>query len=96
MSGLKIITANRLRDGLAVFLSKDGQWVENIAAARLAHNAEEAAELQQLADQAQAENLITGAYLIAVAIEENGIRAISTREYIRSTGPSIGISHVSL
>ena len=39
---LQVVTANRLEDGLVVFLTSDGSWSENINDARTAEDKEAA------------------------------------------------------
>lgn len=82
------MTANRLKDGLVVFLGRDG-WVEDIDEATLATQEVQAKALEALGRQAEAVNEVVGAYLIDVVQEEAGLRPLRLREYLRTRGPSV-------
>ena len=41
-----VITANRLTDGIVVYLAPDGGWVEDIAHARFAETEDETSALE--------------------------------------------------
>lgn len=86
---LRIYTANRLGDGVVVFMDKDGGWAEAIADSRVIAADDEAAETAELADAAEADSIVVGPYLIDVTDEEGDIRPVSYRERIRAYGPSI-------
>jgi len=84
----QILTANRLDDGVVVYLAEDGSWAERIEAARVAGDADAAADLVAAGEIAEHLCQVVGAYLMKVA--DNGIRRpLGTRETIRSKGPSI-------
>ena len=80
----KILTANRLTDGLVVYLGQDG-WTDRPADAARAENDAEAAVLEDRARRAAAENEIADPYLIDV---END-RPLRWRETIRAAGPTV-------
>lgn len=86
---MKVVTANRLRDGEVVYLAADGRFVDSLAGAALA--ADEAAEAALLATarQAIADRLVVAAYSFEVAEAAGRIVPTSTRERIRATGPSV-------
>jgi hypothetical protein len=81
------ITANDLRDGLVVYLDKDGGWTGEIGAARMVVADGVDAALAD-AGRATASGRVVGAYEIAVARTEEGIRPLRLRERIRAFGPS--------
>jgi hypothetical protein len=85
---LQVMTANRLTDGIVVFLGRDG-WVECIDEATLATQEPQAKALDALGRQAEAVNEVVGAYLIDVVREETGLRPLRLREYLRTRGPSV-------
>ena len=92
-SGPRIATANRLHDGLVVFLDQDGDWTRDLRAARIAHDDAQAAELETEAETAVATNLVVGAYLIEVeARNGSGFVPVAHRERIRIGGPTVGHS----
>jgi Protein of unknown function (DUF2849) len=86
---IAVLTANRLHDGIVVYLAADGRWVESIEAAVVAHSAEEAHALQQQGARDSAANLVVEPYLAEVA-EASGRRLPARmRERVRVEGPSI-------
>jgi Protein of unknown function (DUF2849) len=84
-----VLTANRLHDGIVVYLAADGRWVESIEAAVVAHSPEEASALQEHGARDSAANLVVEPYLAEVA--EAGGRRVPARmrERVRVEGPSI-------
>jgi hypothetical protein len=89
-ASLQVMTANRLRDGVVVFLGARG-WVEDIDRASLARSEEEARALDALGRQAMAVNEVVDAYLIEVERHGSGLRPVRLREYLRSEGPSVRV-----
>ena len=85
----KIVTANRLVDGIVVYLAADGSWSERLEDAVVARDADFAEELLAIAAQAEADRLTVGAYLFDVIQIEDGLLPVSAREVIRSLGPSV-------
>ena len=85
----QIVTANRLRDGIAVFLGRTGQWSEKIDEATLALEPKAAAALEARAKQDEVATLITGPYLIDAERRGGRIRAAHIRERMRTLGPTV-------
>ncbi|MGH6908030.1 MAG: DUF2849 domain-containing protein [Aestuariivirga sp.] len=85
----QIVTANRLRDGIAVFLTRSGQWSEKIDDAALALEPQAAAALETRAKGDEDATLVTGSYLIDAERREGGIRAAHIRERMRALGPTV-------
>ena len=85
----QIVTANRLRDGIAVFLGRSGQWSEKIDEATLALEPKAAAALEARAMQDEVATLITGPYLIDAERRDGRIRAAHIRERMRTLGPTV-------
>jgi hypothetical protein len=79
-----VVTANRLVDGIVVYLAPDGGWVENLAHARLANTEPEVALLESEAAKAVAERKVVAAYPMDVALEDGVPVALSVREKIRA------------
>ena len=78
---VQVVTANRLSDGIVVFLDDAGQWVPELAHAVLARDPR-AAEI--LLERARAEAAsVVEPYLIALG--EDG-EPLSLREKIRASG----------
>ncbi len=86
---LKVLTANRLREGDVVYLSRAGRWTAELAEAATAEEAEQEAALLTLAEAAVAEHRVVGPYLMTVALEDGRLRPLSQRERIRAAGPSV-------
>jgi len=94
---MKAVTANRLNDGVVVYLDQDDQWVEQLADAHLMDDVAAGAALARAEER---ETEIVGPYLIEA---EPGGRAVGQkyrRETIRAIGPTVrtdlhkpGVSH---
>ncbi|WNJ98796.1 DUF2849 domain-containing protein [Thalassospiraceae bacterium LMO-JJ14] len=87
---VQLATANRLADGIVVFLGYDGEWTPHIDEARIAEREEDIAELVA---EAEASPSVVGAYLIdaEIRLPEGQGRIVvpdSYREKIRAFGPS--------
>ena len=87
----QIVTANRLRDGIAVFLNRSGRWSESIDEATLALEPEAAAALEARAKTDEKATLVTGSYLIDAERRGGLIRASHIRERMRTLGPTVRI-----
>ncbi len=85
----QIVTANRLRDGAVVYLAADGSWSTNISEGVVARDAVAAERLMAAGNQAAADQVVVGPYLIAVAVNDDRVEPIGTRERIRALGPSV-------
>ncbi len=92
VSGPQIITANRLHDGLVVFLAGGGEWIRTPERARVAHDANQANALQDEAALAARANLIVDPYLIEVSQEDKIPVPVAHRERMRISGPSVSTS----
>lgn len=82
---LQVASANRLADGVVVFLDEAGGWTERLEKAALARD-ERSSEL--LLARAKAEGAsVVDPFLVAVSEEEDGtIVPLSLREKIRASG----------
>lgn len=85
----KVVTANRLGDGLVVFLGKESVWVEDIGKAKIAHAGEDADALLQQGINAEKSNHVVEPYLIDVGDDEAAVTPLHIRERIRTLGPSV-------
>jgi len=86
---LKVATANRLGDGLVVYLAADGSWSERLAEGRVAADEAAQAELEARAQAAAAAHVVVAPYLIEVRDEDGVARPVRYREEIRSRGPTV-------
>jgi hypothetical protein len=90
---VSVLTANRLTDGIVVFLATNGRWVESINGALVARSADEARALQEQGARDAARNLVVEPYL--AALDEGGAAPggrplpARMRERVRVDGPSI-------
>lgn len=83
------LTANRLSDGIVVYLTADDRWSESLQDADVAEGKEVAEALLARAAPSVARNEVVEPYLFEVSREDGGIRAASVRETIRQAGPTI-------
>jgi Protein of unknown function (DUF2849) len=87
----QVMTANRLRDGDVVFLTRDGKWALEIDNAVLAQEPQAAAALEARAKADEKATVVTGAYLFDAERINGKIRASHIRERIRAQGPTVRI-----
>lgn len=85
----QVITANRLNDGLVVFLAEDGCWADSILDAHVLTDEQELENRLAMANAAEQALIVVGPYEIEVTETEKGdIRPVRYRERIRAYGPS--------
>ena len=85
----QLVTANRLRDGIAVFMTKSGAWSEEIDEAVLALEPAAAAALEARAREDERKTLVTGSYLVDAERLNGRVRAAHIRERMRALGPTV-------
>ena len=85
----QLVTANRLRDGIAVFMTRAGDWSETIDEAVLALEPQAAAALEARAKDDEKKTIVTGAYLIDAERLAGRVRAAHIRERMRALGPTV-------
>jgi Protein of unknown function (DUF2849) len=85
----QVMTANRLRDGEVVFLTRSGEWNERIDEAALVQEPQAQKALEVRADEAVKATLVTGPYLFEAERRDGRVRAIHMRERIRTLGPTV-------
>lgn len=89
----QVVSANRLSDGLVVYLCNEGagvSWRLDLADATVAENDERAAELLALGEaDARTRHEAVDPYLIEVAEEGGRRRPTKYREVIRCLGPTV-------
>jgi hypothetical protein len=86
---MQVLTANRLRDGLVVFLDRHDAWVEHILDARVLNGGEEAEAAETVGRDAVAERDVVEPYLIDVRPAATGVTPTRLREKIRAEGPTV-------
>ena len=87
----QVVTANRLHDGLVVFLTADGAWSERIADADAVAGESDAKALMDIAKRAAAEARVVEPYLIGVEKTDGHRRPSHRRESIRAYGPTVQV-----
>lgn len=85
----QVMSANRLRDGEVVYLTRLGVWSEKIDDAVLALEPQAAAALEARAAESVKATLITGQYLVDAERVDGSIRATHIKERIRTLGPTV-------
>ena len=86
---ISVLTANRLGDGIVVFLDFEGAWSENIAEALAARSPDEVRQLQDRGAHDAAHNLVVEPYLMEVREAGGSLIPIRYRERVRVSGPTI-------
>ena len=85
----KVLTANRLSDGISVWLDAAGNWVEQLQDAFIARHAEAVTALEATGKQAFDDNKVVDANVVDVEEINGTLRPLRMRERIRAEGPSI-------
>jgi hypothetical protein len=86
---LVVVTARWLADGAPVYLTPAGSWSRSLQEAKLLPTADGEVEAARRAQDEQP--LVADPYTFKVEKKGNEIDALSTRERIRSTGPTTRI-----
>jgi hypothetical protein len=84
---MKVLTANRLTDGIAVWYANGG-WAETIDHADLAHDKAAEDRLEAIGAAAYANNEVVDVNLIDVTVVDGIVEAVRLREKIRAAGPT--------
>ena len=85
---MKILTANRLTDGEAVWYSTDHSWAETIDRAELAQDKAAEAALEAVGKAAYDDNLVVDVNLVDVEMIDGAIVPNRLRGRIRAAGPT--------
>ncbi len=86
-TGGKIATANRLRDGVVIYLDAKGNWTTDVDAARIAQTPEEEAELKAALDAGVKDNFLLDTAIIDTVVNDH--KPARLREQIRAVGPTV-------
>jgi hypothetical protein len=79
-----VVTANRLVDGIVVYLASGGGWTEEIGRARIAETEEETKALEAEAAKDVAARKVVAVYPMEVAVRDGAVDPLSVRERIRA------------
>jgi hypothetical protein len=85
----QMIIANRLRDGVVVFLASSEGWVPAIAAGALIDSETDAVKLMAIANRHVDECRVIDPQLIEVEVKDGKPRPTAIREAIRAFGPTV-------
>lgn len=85
---MKILTANRLIDGEAVWLAPDHSWIETLDGAEIARDKDAEARLEAIGAEAIRNNRVVDVNLIDVDLVDGAIVPVRLRERIRAAGPT--------
>lgn len=85
---MKILTANRLTDGEAVWYATDRSWAETIERSEIAADKGAEARLEAIGKAAHDDNLVVDVNLIDVELVDGVPVPTRLRERIRAAGPS--------
>lgn len=86
---LKIVTANRLTDGIAVWLGPNNRWVETVADARAESDSDGHAALETAALHGTENALVVDAVLIDAEWVDGAPCPTKLKERIRALGPTV-------
>ncbi|TCT39304.1 DUF2849 domain-containing protein [Martelella mediterranea] len=86
----KVLTANRLKDGLSIWLDANGRWTENLQQALVARHDAAVDSLDDIGKRDFSANKVVDVNLIDVEERADGrIWPLRLRERIRAEGPTI-------
>ncbi|TIP22790.1 MAG: DUF2849 domain-containing protein [Mesorhizobium sp.] len=84
---MKVLTANRLADGQAVWYA-DGGWAETVDNADVADDKSAEDRLEAIGAAASANNEVVDVNLIDVTVANGVVEPVRLREKIRAAGPT--------
>jgi hypothetical protein len=84
----QMLTANRLRDGEAVYW-KGGDWVTELKNGQVFPDEAAAEAAIKAAEGAVKANIVVNPYIFDVRITDGAIRPVKEKDVIRSAGPSV-------
>ena len=85
----KVLTANRLTDGISVWLDANGEWATSLQDALVARHAEAVAALEAIGKQSLADNKVVDVNVIDVQDTNGVLWPLRLRERIRAEGPTM-------
>lgn len=85
----KVLTANRLSDGIAVWLDANGEWSEDLQSALVVRHAEAEASLEEIGKRDFSANKVVDVNIVDVAEADGRLWPTRLRERIRAAGPTI-------
>jgi hypothetical protein len=86
---VKVISANRLADGIVVYAGSGGCWFERLSQAKIFASKAEAEAGLLVAQNDAKRNLVVEPVVVEAAEDSGGLRAVTLRDSIRARGPTI-------
>ena len=84
--GPQALTANELREGLVVWLTKDFEWSLDFKHALLTEDADLIEKMREFGAEQEDKNIVVGVYFIDVSAEDG--QPVRYREKFRVSGPT--------
>ena len=88
-----VISANKLSDGIVVFLSHDNRWTEQLSQARLLADKAALESATKRAGEDASRNLVVDVLPVEVTVTPEGAVPKHIRDRIRATGPTVHRDH---
>ena len=85
----KVLTANRLTDGIAVWLNANGEWTTSLQEALVARHGEAVAALEEIGKKAYSDNKVVDVNVVDVQETNGTLWPLRLRERIRAQGPTM-------
>jgi len=85
----QMIIANRLIDGLVIYMGPKGEWVDSIDKGAVFEDKQDAQRWLIMAQQAVEDSVIVDPYLIDIDTGGGKSLPVGARETIRAFGPSV-------
>ncbi|GLK80374.1 DUF2849 domain-containing protein [Methylopila turkensis] len=85
----QVVTANRLDDGVVVYLDARDGWTERLGEAAIIETPEALAAAVAAGKAAEAARVVVESYPIDVARGPEGLAPLRLREVIRAAGPTV-------
>ncbi len=89
----QVVSANRLDDGIVVFVGRDRAWVELLDAARLFDTKADMEAAVAVAQKDVAANRVVDIFPFEVKISGDTVTAVALRDIIRTSGPTVHRDH---
>lgn len=84
----QLVTANDLKTGDVVYLTRSAGWSRHIADASIVPNTEAGATLLAVAEAQARQNIVVAPYLVPLDADVHPPRPVQFRERIRAQGPT--------
>ena len=89
----QIVSANRLSDGIVVFLGAHGEWVERMDEARVYADAASAKAGLEIAEAEMRANRVIEIAAFDVIVKAGALEPAHLRDRIRAAGPTVRRDH---